>query len=193
MSPIQPPPPSLARFPRRTLRAGSVLSRVHRAANAPEWYSGDGRGRFDLLDGRGTLYLGTDRFAAALEVFRGQTLIPEAEVAIRRISDLEVPAPLTLANVTSERARGFGLTGEIHSTPDYAITQQWAAALADTGFDGIHYHVRHDPSQRLTAVALFGPAGAQALLPVLSTNLLDDGGLLPELQRRFGLVVVPTP
>ena len=65
------------------------------------------------------------------------------------------------------------------------------AAFADAGFDGIHYLLRHDPSQRLAGVALFGPAGA----PPWPFTPGDPIGLalIEEAERRFGLRVMPAP
>ncbi len=98
---------------------------------------------------------------------------------------------MRLADCTSARCRKLGLTGEVHSTPDYARTQAWAAAFAAAGFDGVRYLLRHDPSQRLRGIALFGPAGA----PPWPFAPGDPIGLalVAEAARRFGLRVLPTP
>lgn len=125
-----------------------------------------------------------------LEVFRFWTLVPEAELAARRLVLLDLP-PVLLADCTSSRCRGFGLTGEIHSTPDYPLTQTWAAALAAAGFDGIRYLLRHDPGQRLTGTALFGSAG-MADWPIHPSEPIGPG-VIEEAERRFGIRVMPTP
>ncbi len=125
-----------------------------------------------------------------LEVFRCWTLIPEAELETRRVARLELP-PVLLADCSSGLCRAFGLTGEIHSTPDYALTQAWAAAFAAARFDGIRYLLRHDPGQRLSGVALFGPAGAP---PWSFTPGEPIGrGVIEEAARRFGVRVMPAP
>ncbi len=100
-------------------------------------------------------------------------------------------SPVLLADCTSGLCRRFGLTAEIHSNPDYTRVQAWAAAFAAAGFDGIRYLLRHDPSQRLVGIALFGPAGAAegSFRPgePIGTELLV------EAERRFGVRVMPTP
>jgi RES domain-containing protein len=125
-----------------------------------------------------------------LEVFRPWALIPEAEVEARRISRLAPPV-VDLADCTDGLCRHFGVTAEIHSTPDYAATQRWAAAFAAAGFGGVRYLLRHDPGQRHTGVALFGPAGAPAWPAAPGERI----GLpvLQEVERRFGLRVLPIP
>lgn len=168
------------------------LCRIHRAGRSPWWFSHDGTGRFDLAGGRGTCYLAEESAGCFLEVFRPWLLIPEPEVAARRISR---PVPsggeLLLADCTEEGARAFGVTGEIHSTSDYALTRRWAAAFADAGFDGIRYLLRHDPAQRLAGIALFGPAGAPPWPTPVAEPLGPD--LLREIETRFGLRVLPVP
>lgn len=116
--------------------------------------------------------------------------MPEAEVETRRIAHLE-PPPARLADCSSGLCRKFGLTGELHSTPEYALTQAWAAALANAGFDGIHYLLRHDPGQRLVGVALFGPAGEPSWPFTPGEPIGAD--IVSEAERRFGVRVVPAP
>src|SRR6185436_8997548 len=125
LSALALPPANLKGFPSLEL-TGLRLYRIHRAAHNPWWFSSDGTGRFDLPAGsrRGTCYLAEEPVGCFLEVFRFWTLVPEAELAARRLVRLDLP-PVLLADCTSSRCRGFGLTGEIHSTPDYALTQAW--------------------------------------------------------------------
>jgi RES domain len=144
-------------------------------------------GRFDLPGSRGTLYAAATSVGAFLEVFRGR-LIPSAEVAARSLATFTPTSELRLADCTHPEARRFGVTAAIHSTPDYALTQRWALAFADAGFDGIYYLVSHDPSAGERGVALF--AGA-SLATAASAPIPD--GLVAEVQRRFGLLVLPAP
>ena len=53
---------------------------------------------------------------------------------------------------------GFGVTAELASITPYDLPQQWAAAFARAGYQGVRYRVRHDPGGS-RALALFGPAG----------------------------------
>ncbi len=190
-SSLTPPPARLAGFPSLHLREAK-LSRIHRADLSPWWFSSDGSGRFDLPaeSGRGTCYLAMEPEGCFLEVFRGVSLIPEQEIEVRRLSRLTVEEAL-LADCASSRSREFGLTAEVHSTPDYRITQRWAAAFAAAGFDGVRYLLRHDPSQHLSGIALFGPAGSPPWPAPPPEEIELD--LQLEVERRFGLRVLPTP
>jgi hypothetical protein len=125
-----------------------------------------------------------------LEVFRSWILVPEAEIAARRIARLDFPT-LLLADGSSGLCRKFGLTGEFHSTPGYARTQAWAAAFAAAGFDGIRYLLRHDPGQRSAGIAVFGPTGAADW--AFHPGEPISPGVIKEAEGRFGVRVVPTP
>lgn len=176
-------------FPGLRLK-GTKLYRIHWADREPWWFSNDGTGRFDLpkASGHGTCYLATDAVGCFLEVFRYSNLLPETEVEFRRISQIEM-SEIHLADCTSGLSRMFGITGEIHSTSDYSVTQRWAAGFAQAGFDGIYYLLRHDPGQRLAGVALFGPAG---LAPWPATPGKPIGPeILTEAEHRFGIRVRP--
>jgi hypothetical protein len=185
------PPPSLEGFPSVRL-SGARHYRIHRAGRSPWWFSSDGTGRFDLpaASGRGSCYLAEEPVGCFLEVFRRWTLVPEPEVEARRIARLDLP-PVLLADCSSGLCRQFGLTGELHSTLDYAATQAWAAAFAGADFDGILYLLRHDPGQHLVGIALFGPAGAPPW-PFAPGDPIGRG-VVEEAERRFGVRVMPTP
>lgn len=194
LSPLSSPLPSaeLTGFPRHSLR-GAQLYRIHRAGRTPWWFSNDGSGRFDLPtdSGQGTCYFAETAAGCFLEVFRAWTLVPAVEVEVRRLSHLTV-SEVELADCTSPRCREFGLTAEIHSTPDYTVTQRWAAALAAAGYGGIRYLLRHDPSADSVGVALFGPAGASSAQPITSGEPIGQD-LLDEVEARYGIRVRPTP
>jgi hypothetical protein len=67
----------------------------------------------------------------------------------------------------------FGVTAEVHTSSDRSLTQEWAAAFAAAGFDGVRSFVRHDPGQRRIGIAIFGRVGI---------------GIIRS--REFGLMVV---
>lgn len=81
------------------------------------------------------------------------------------------------------------MTAEVHASTDYAKTQDWAAALARSGFDGICYFLRHDPAQRLTGIALFGPAGSPSGFPAGTSEPIDRD-LIERVETRFGIHVL---
>jgi hypothetical protein len=191
LSPLRRPPDDLSGFPAFDLRRRERLYRLHRSDVRPWWFSGDGSGRFDLRDGMGTCYLAVTAVGAFIEVFRVETVIPEGEVEARALSTVAPPKRVSLADCTVSAARKFGITGAIHTQPDYALPQAWAEAFAAAGFGGIRYRLSHDPAQKELGVALFGPAGAQSL-PVRATEAVP-AVVVEEARQRFGLVVAPTP
>jgi RES domain-containing protein len=191
LSPLGLPPDDLTRFPAFDVDRRRSLYRIHRSDVAPWWFSGDGSGRFDLRDGRGTCYLAVTAVGAFIEVFRVATVIPEAEVEARSLSSLIPPKRTRLADCTVSAARKFGITGAIHTQPDYTVPQAWAEAFAASGFGGIRYRLSHDPAQRELGVVLFGAAGEQSL-PVRRTEPVPVS-VIEAARQRFGLVVAPTP
>ena len=116
-------------------------------------------------------------------------VVAEADVVARRQTTVSPAAAILLANCTSPRALGFGVIGAIHSTPDYELTQAWAAAFLHAGFGGVRYFVSHDPSQKLVGVALFGSA---PLATAVRTGPIPPE-VISDAERRFGIKVRPLP
>jgi RES domain-containing protein len=191
LSPLGLPPEDLTRFPAFDVDRRRSLYRIHRSDVGPWWFSGDGTGRFDLRDGRGSCYLAGTPLGAFIEVFRVGSVIPEAEVDARSLSSLVPPSRTRLADCTVSAARKFGITGAIHTQPDYTVPQAWAEAFAASGFGGIRYRLSHDPAQRELGIVLFGAAGEQSL-PVRRAEPVP-AGVIEAARQRFGLVVAPTP
>jgi hypothetical protein len=185
-----------ARFPRRTLKAGVHLYRIHRLEASGWWFSCGGEGRFDPVgSGSGACYLALEPLAAWVEVFRKGMLIAEEELAARRLLSATLLEPLTLADLTSRRALSFGVTASIGADQHYEQSQLLAARLAQEGFDGILYLVRHDPAQRLHGVALFGPPGQASQPPagMKSRSRALPVELVEQAQRTFGYRLLPAP
>jgi len=191
LSPLGLPPDDLTRFPAFGVDRRRSLYRIHRSDVGPWWFSGDGSGRFDLLDGRGSCYLAVTPIGAFIEVFRVGTVIPEAEIEARSLSSLTPPTRTRLADCTVSAARKFGITGAIHTQPDYTVPQAWAEAFAASGFGGIRYRLSHDPAQRELGVVLFGDAGEKSL-PVRRTEPVP-ASVTEAARQKFGLIVAPTP
>jgi RES domain len=191
LSPLRRPPEDLSGFPTYDLLRSEQLYRLHRADRSPWWFSSDASGRFDLEPPRGTCYLAASPVGAFIEVFRVETVIPEAEIDVRALSSLAAPRRSRLADCTVSAARKFGITGAIHTQPDYTLPREWATAFAAAGFAGIRYRLSHDPAQRELGIALFGVAG-QRTLPVRKTESIP-ASVIDVARRRFGLVVAPTP
>ena len=194
MSPLGPPPADFTHFPRWTLPTTRALYRIHRRDHGPWFFDNAPTGRFNLSGAFGTCYLALAPEGAFLETLGRQgRLIDPAEVASRALSTLYVPRAMMLANAGHARARAFGITAGISAMeePDRRSTRTWADAFHAAGFQGIRYHVSHDPSQRAIGVALFGSAG-EADWPAAAAEPLDSR-LLTLVRRRYGLVVLPTP
>jgi RES domain len=186
------PPDDLKGFPARRLTPRRALWRIHRRENPAWWFCADLECRFDLLPPNGTCYVAEAPLGAFVEVFTDVTLVADEDIERRRLSSLHVPRNLRLADCTDPASRGFGCTGEIHTTIDYDLTQRWARALAAAGFDGIRYLVRHDPAQRMVGIALFGEGGEAKGRPEPETGRIDER-LLVQVARRFGIRVLPRP
>lgn len=191
VDPLRPPPADLAGFPAYRLRTPRY--RIHRRGVGPWWFNSDGTRRFDLPAPRGTCYLADTEEGAFLEVFGSFVggIVPEEEVCARAVSWLGAPGSPRLANLLDGRVLRFGVSAELATTPDYELSQAWARALAAAGFDGIRYHLRHDPSSRQVGVALFGDAGERDW-PVLRTRSVSDR-TTELVRRRFGILVLPAP
>jgi hypothetical protein len=188
---------SLRRFPRRTLRGDRVIHRIHRTANGPWWFSANGRGRFDPVGTPlGVCYLAERPIGAWVEVFRKRMLLHEAEVLERSLFSAALGRDLRLADLTSRRALGFGVTSSLGAGDRYDEAQAFASDAANAGFDGIRYLVRHDASQQLYGLALFGQAGApdpsDAAWP-RNDDAPIPGELVGEAARSFGYRVLPGP
>ncbi|WP_237724081.1 RES family NAD+ phosphorylase [Rhodococcus sp. DK17] len=136
-----------------------------------------------------------------IETWCGIAIIPSPEIAHRVISAVAVNRDLHLADATSNAAIGFGMTSEVSTTTDYALTQQWAHAFRAAGFDGIRYWARHELTHVHACYALFAPSGDQTstvAIPtdftVLGTDALPDRtDLWDALYETAGIEVLHIP
>ncbi len=190
---------ALARFPTRTLRAGTSIHRIHHHELGPFWFGSaepeaDTGGRFDLATPKGSSYWALQAEAAFLERLarRPITMLPLELLDRFHLSVVQLPEDLTVANSPVKRARAFGLTGEFHTTGYYPITRRWAAALAAAGHRGLLSIPRHDVTAKLRALTLFGrggehrPRGWKAQSAPLPSSLLDSMG-------GWGIRCLPIP
>lgn len=193
-------PGALESFPRRVFRAGVQLHRIHHANLGPCWFSavtdGPGGGRFDLSPPKGSSYWALQPEAAFLESIarRPVSVIPLELLDRFQHSTVALPGDLLAANTPVKRARGFGLTGEFHTTSDYAITRGWAAALAKAKFEALVAIPRHDVTARLRTVAIFGRAGEH--VPKRWRKSLESGPLSSKLvdsMSSWGIKCLPIP
>ena len=190
---------ALARFPTRTLRSGTAIHRIHHDELGPFWFGSSeadaaGGSRFDLATPRGSSYWALQPQAAFLERLarRPITVLPLELLDRFHLSTVDLPDDLTVANSPVQRARGFGLTAEFHTTSHYPITRRWAAALLQSGHRGLLAIPRHDVTARLRTLTIFGrggehqPRGWKAVTAPLPASLLDS-------MRDWGIRCLPIP
>lgn len=195
-------PGTLADFPVHRIHPDRELYRIHRHVHGPLWFAstaslGEG-GRFELPDSSsfGTCYLATSPVGAYLEKFGRIRTLTEELLLAHRLSVLAPTVSLDLADLTDRTALGdFRITAEISTGTDYVPSQEFAMRLWESGFDGIYYAARHDPSLTERSVALFGPAGDQTVEYGkhfdLSTSLVPRG-LVEQVATAYHLRVLPT-
>ena len=198
-------PHELQTFPRRALTPEQGLWRVVRKGRGPWWFASTGGGRFDLREPEGTCYLATDELSALLETIgpeRTDGGISTRFFDDRRIRHLHAPRMRALADLTSRRCAGFGITLEIHTVVPYDLPRAWALSLRRAGLQGLLYFVRHDPAVG-KGIALFGRQGERKawrrgrelpVAPALIARLRDECGLkVIEVPRRSELRIVDPP
>ena len=169
--PLAEPPAELAGlvpFPHTQLR-GEVLHRIFRdrdprtgRVRGPFYFASaddaGGGGRYDLPPPNGSCYLAREKIGAWLEKFRS-TYVALDDLRAHRMLTTRAPYSLRAADLLAAAARGFGVTGDIHTTTDYALTRQWASRLHQVGFRALHGKVRHDPGLEHRSVTLFDQQG----------------------------------
>ena len=196
----EPPPiPELKRFPRRTISPGRKIYRLHHHELGPFWFGSvppRGGNRFDLPTPRGSAYWAFDKASAALETLarRPVRLIPAEILARYALTTATVPQPIVdAANLTVKAAKGFGVTAEIHTSADRALTQRWAAALHAAGFRAVLGMPRHDPTGTGRTFTMWGRAGEHRPYGWnwrFTSNSTEELG---DLLRPWGVHVVPIP
>ena len=186
------------RLPRRTLRAGTRLFRIHRAQRGPWYFDASPHGRFNPTGtpGRGAGYWAERPLGAWVESFRTVMTWTEDDVAARALSTVTLAEDLVVRDLTVKRALEAGVTVAVTGGADYARAQALADALQGVA-PGVRYRVSHDLSARLKAVAWFGAAGpadaeALAALPAPETSPIASE-LIEEASREFGYRVLPGP
>jgi RES domain len=187
-------PSWLKGFPARRLSPEITLLRIVRAEAGPWWFGSTLAGRFDLAEPDGTCYLAADAIAALLELLvmdREIFPVPAEFFDERRICELQVSSEMTLSDLTSRRASGYGITAEVGSITPYDRPQAWAARLHQAGFEGLVYWLRHDPS-RSEGFALFGAHGERKHWKRGRERRISKD-LIDRLQEECGIEVLSIP
>jgi hypothetical protein len=184
------PPDDLLELPSTKLGT-EPLWRIHAVDVAPWFFDVGPDRRFNLAESD-TCYLAEEPIGAFVEKFgrllRPGGVIPEPLVDAQRLSRLR-PPKANVVDLTDPTVLGLaGLTVEIHSTSDYNLTQGWALALQDAGYDGIRYKARHDPRGELVSIALFG-SGKPPRSAVKTTPVPVD--LIHEASNTFAITILP--
>lgn len=170
---IHPPPAdpksALRSFPSSPLANGTTLYRCHQKKNGLWWFASDPSGRFNLDAPEGTCYFALDRVTAVLEVLRddlnGIQVHPDA-VTTRRVSVINAPAALRLADLGDATAWTFSVTNAIGaadgSVPGtYDLTRAWASGFHAAKFEGVKYATHF--STQANGIAIFGGSGDPTL------------------------------
>lgn len=185
-------------LPRRTLRAGTALYRIHRADRGPWYFSGDVDGRFNPADTprRGACYWAEAPLGAWVESFRTAMTLTTEDLADRALSAIRLRDTLVVRDLTVKKALAAGVTAAVTAGGDYRESQALADALQGVA-DGIRYRVRHDLSGAQIGIAWFGDAGVPtgrrlAALPRATSAGIPEA-LIEEAQREFGYLVIPPP
>jgi RES domain len=184
------PPDDLPALPGTKL-GKKPLWRIHAAGVAPWFFDVGPDGRFNLAEW-GTCYLAEEPIGALVEKFgrllRPGGVIPEPLVDAQRLSRLR-PPKARVVDLTDPTVLGLiGLTAEIHSTSAYNLTQGWALAFQEAGYDGVRYKARRDPRGQLASIALFGsdkPPRSAAETTTIPVELIH------EASATFAITVLP--
>ena len=172
----------------------------HQIQASPWWFASlplDGRsgGRYDLASPLGTCYAATSGVGAVLEGLQMHLVnLPLVELSVRRHAVAWPPddAPRA-AKLTARALARRGVTAELWAGKNHERSQAWAAALRRDGWWVLYGGIRHDPSGRLRAIAIFDHEGEHppthaGAWPVDATTLHDDAALHRDL-RGYGVHV----
>ena len=183
----------VARLPRKTLKAGTRLYRIHRSVRDPWFFDGSGAGRFDPAGtaGRGACYWAEDPLGAWVEVFRTRMVLTTRDVADRSLSVATLEHEVVVRDLASRRALRAGVTLALTAGADYGASHALADALQHSA-PAVRWRLRHDLAAKLIGVAWFGAEGlGSPPAPTRSGDLPDE--LVATAHRRFGYEVLPEP
>ena len=132
-------------------------------------------------------YLGTTIDVCFAETFLRNPpvrILALEDLAARSVAVAETTRDLRLAALHGPGLARLGVTAELASGADYAVSQAWSRALWEhpDAPDGIMYRSRHDDSA--LCVAIYHRAKA-ALTVVDDRRLTDDPKLLARLMRKY--------
>jgi len=169
--------------------------RAHSVSFGPWFFGTTGASRFDLPDAgdKGTCYFADEVETAVREslgprLSAAQTVTPDLAAAFT-VSAIVPPSPRRYADVNDKAAVRHGVTRELTTTVRYDVTNAWADALHQAGFDGVRYASRFTTEAAANSWALFGPKGPDASLPVVNAEQLTGS----EACAAAGITVLAPP
>jgi hypothetical protein len=191
---MTPKPALPKRLPIRRVRTGIRWMRIHLRTREALWFGpASGRRpihRFDDPAGQFTVcYLGTTLEVCFAETFLRNPpvrIMALGDLAMRSVATVEVRRDLRLVALQGPGLARLGVTAEVASRSDYALSQRWSRTLwehNDTP-DGILYRPRHDDSA--FCIAVYDRA-KDALGVVQEHSLVEDPQKLARLLRRYAL------
>lgn len=174
--------------------------RAHLAEFGPWYFASHPNGRFNLAKPNGTCCFAA-AVSTAVREFYGPKVrrneVSAADAAALRVSTITPPSDASSAHVSGGGAARFGVTSELTTMGDYAVTQAWAELFKDW-VDAIRYDSRFDPGG--VAWALFGTAGPApslggATAVIDGERAVEAAGVsvLPGPPRKSAVRMVPNP
>jgi len=166
------------------------MFRAHSREFDPWFFASHENGRFNLADPNGTCY-----FAGGLETavreYYGELVVDTnalstAAAAMLRVSVVHPPTGAVYAHVSGPGVSHYGITSELTTMGDYAITRAWAERLKDDA-NGLRYNSRFNPGHE--SWALFGKAGPAPSLGVEPSRAVDGVAAV----TAAGIAVLPDP
>ena len=136
----------------------------------------------------GTLYASTSPAGALFEALGSIRPLPEHLVRERVITRLLVGGQFAIADLTVEYATS--IYGHLAATRDFALTQDFAAALWDADFMGVKYLPLYRRRPGEFSMALFAPPGMHDELLKSDDPEPISTWLLNEIKERFDIDVI---
>lgn len=160
--PAPTPGQDLSDFPVQVLERHHQVYRSHNPEFGACFFNGTPTFRFNLLNGRGTCYVGDDVATAVREKLRDavldQGIVPASVAREFVVSTITTNRSFDCADVGSPEAVKHRVSRMLATMDDYDVPQQWAAAFDGAGLDGVRYGSSYTNGPE-NAWALFGEEG----------------------------------
>ncbi len=194
--PVDDGPPAgfmARRLPGETVPAGTLLYRMHRAEHAAIHFNRSADFRFNSANGEyGVLYAASTVeacFAETLLRQSGRDIVSEAEIRVRRVTEIELQRDMTVVPLHGSGLKRIGTTAETTSGP-YTVSQAWSQAIHHhpASVDGIRYRSSRDNA--LFCFALFDRVANNAFRVRDSVVLTREPAFLGRILDRYAVGLV---